>query len=103
MPRGSKPGERRGGRKKGAPNKVTTDARTAISKIIEGNADKVQGWLNRTAVKKPDRALDLYLKLCEFGIPKLGRVEHTGPGGGALTIQVVRFADNPNPEELAAS
>jgi hypothetical protein len=29
MPRGAKPGERRGGRKKGTPNKVTADVRAA--------------------------------------------------------------------------
>lgn len=32
MPRGSKPGERRGGRKKGTPNKVTADVRELAQK-----------------------------------------------------------------------
>lgn len=78
---GKRPGA---GRPKGSPNKATTDARAAISQIIEGNADKVQGWLDRTARKMPHRALDLYIKLAEFAIPKLGRIEHTGEGGGPV-------------------
>ena len=33
--RGSKPGERRGGRQKGTPNKITTDMRQAIVEAFE--------------------------------------------------------------------
>lgn len=94
-------GNKHAGSRKGKPNKSTTDARTAISKIIDGNAHKVQGWLDRTAAKNPPRALDLYIKLAEYAIPKLGRIEHAGHDGGPMTIQVVQFADNPNPEKLA--
>lgn len=32
MPRGSQPGERRGGRKKGTPNKVTAEIRTLAAR-----------------------------------------------------------------------
>lgn len=77
-------GKKTGGRVKGTPNKATGDAREAIAKIIEGNADKVQAWLDRTAKKMPHRALDLYIKLAEYSIPKLGRIEHTGEGGGPV-------------------
>lgn len=38
---GSKPGERRGGRKKGTPNKVTIDVRARIEKY----ADPVGFWI----------------------------------------------------------
>lgn len=62
---------------------------------------KVQGWLDRTARKQPHRALDLYLRLLEFSVPKLGRTEVTGLDGGPLSIQLVRFADDPNPTQLA--
>lgn len=36
MPRGSKKGERRGGRKAGTPNKVTTAVRQAIQDAFDG-------------------------------------------------------------------
>ena len=35
MPRGSKPGERRGGRKKGTPNKLTDSLKAAIIGALE--------------------------------------------------------------------
>ncbi len=40
MPRGSRPGERRGGRQKGTPNKVTRAVKDAILSAFE----KVGGW-----------------------------------------------------------
>ena len=40
MPAGSKPGERRGGRKKGIPNKLTGLAKDNISRC----ADALGGW-----------------------------------------------------------
>ena len=36
MPRGCKPGERRGGRKKGTPNKTTANARAAFQMAFDG-------------------------------------------------------------------
>lgn len=36
MPRGSSPGERRGGRAKGTPNHITVHVRTAIELAFEG-------------------------------------------------------------------
>ena len=35
MSRGSKPGERRGGRKRGTPNKLTSDVKSAIVEALE--------------------------------------------------------------------
>jgi hypothetical protein len=50
--RTSKPGERRGGRAKGTPNKITTDLRTAISDAFHavGGVE----WLIMLAKKRPD-------------------------------------------------
>src|SRR3954466_1497404 len=51
MPRGSRPGERRGGRVAGTPNKLTAD----IKGMILGALDKVGGqeYLARVAVENP--------------------------------------------------
>lgn len=38
MPRGSKPGERRGGRQKGVPNKVTREIRAASQALLSNPA-----------------------------------------------------------------
>ena len=55
--RSSKPGERRGGRKKGTPNKVTKDLRTAILGAAEdaggGGKDGLQNYLKFLAQEHP--------------------------------------------------
>lgn len=66
------------GRVKGVPNKVTADARIAFTRLLDWATPKMQSWLTRVAKKDPDRALDLVLKLSEFCIPRLGRIEHAG-------------------------
>lgn len=65
----------KGGRKKGVPNKTTMDVREAIAYIAEKNAPKISGWLSRIARTDPARAMDLYLRMIEYHIPKLSRVE----------------------------
>lgn len=78
------------GRPKGSPNKATAAVREAIAVFAEGNAHKLQEWLDDIAMgvggNKPDpaKAADLYLRAIEYHIPKLARTEVTGQDGGAL-------------------
>jgi hypothetical protein len=88
---GSKPGERRGGRKKGSVNKVTREFRETVTKVLEDNSDNVGAWLEQVALVDPAKALDLIAKLAEYAAPKLSRAEHTGGDGGPLQVSVVRF------------
>lgn len=74
------------GRKKGVPNKATTEFRETIKKLLEDNSENVGRWLllvaegDGTENGKPDpgKALDLMAKLAEFAAPKLNRTEHVG-------------------------
>jgi hypothetical protein len=80
------------GRKRGVPNKATTEFRDTIRKLLEDNSANVGVWLKLVAEgdKKlemkadPGKALDLMARLAEFAAPKLGRVELTGEGGGPV-------------------
>ena len=87
--RGSKPGERRGGRAKGTPNKVTADARAAIAKFVDGNAHRLQDWLDQIAEGDPERAFTLFQSVIEYHVPKLARSELTGAGGTPLAPPTV--------------
>jgi len=60
-----------GGRRTGTPNKITRDIRTALRDLAEGNADRVQEWLDRVAEKDPAEALRLWLALLRFVTPTL--------------------------------
>lgn len=54
MARGSSPGERRGGRKKGTPNKLTQDAKEAIEFVAQGlgGAGGMLAWAQEDKVNE---------------------------------------------------
>lgn len=72
------------GRKKGAINKVTREVREVVARVAESTAPEIEQWLRVVANDDPGRALDLWLKMIEYHIPKLARTEMTGQGGGAV-------------------
>jgi hypothetical protein len=77
------------GRPKGSPNKSTAIAREAIAKLADGNADRLQGWLDQIAADEkqgPSVAFKLFMDVLEYHVPKLARVEHTGANGGPVVI-----------------
>lgn len=88
----NKQAENNKGRPKGSPNRATADVRAAIATFAEGNAHKLQEWLDSVAEgsggNRPDpaKAADLYLRAIEYHIPKLARTEVTGNGGGPVEI-----------------
>lgn len=106
MPRGSKPGERRGGRRRGVPNKVTSAARHAFLATFGQLEGDLQEWIRQTAEgfeavhfladgtaipyleKNPAKAADLLIRMAEYHFPKLGRTEVTGAEGGPLEVVI---------------
>jgi hypothetical protein len=95
---GSKKGERRGGRKKGTPNKSSTAAREAFTAFVNRNTPRMQKWLDHLAngvrdpkdrkkyliAPDPRAALSVLVSMGEFCVPKLARTELSGPGGGPI-------------------
>ena len=69
-------GKKTGGRKAGAPNKATTNAREAIARLVDGNIDRLQGWLDEIAHDEGARsAWGCFMDVVEYHIPKLARTE----------------------------
>ena len=69
------------GRPAGSPNKSTALAREAIARFVDGNADKLQGWLDDIAANEklgPKVAFDCFMQVAEYHVPKLARVEQVG-------------------------
>jgi hypothetical protein len=65
------------GRPKGVANKATTQAREAIAMFVEGNVDRLNGWLEQIAADSPKDAFDRFMSVVEYHIPKLARVDNT--------------------------
>lgn len=100
------------GRKRGVPNKATSDARAAIAMFVDNNAHRLQEWLDAIAngVREPGKiddegnetlgklivepnpvkAFELFQSVVEYHVPKLARTEHVGDGGGPVVIQSTR-------------
>lgn len=76
-----------GGSRKGVPNKATQAAREAIGAFVDGNAHRLQGWLDRIAEKDPEKAFSLFQSVIEYHVPKLARSELVGKDGAAIQFQ----------------
>jgi hypothetical protein len=96
VPRGSKPGERRGGRKKGTPNKATAEIKD-IARIYGPNA--VQALAIMSGLAKADKSLP-DVRLAESEQARVGAIKEildrgygkaaqplTGEDGGPIGIE----------------
>ena len=83
------------GRKPGSQNKATANAREAIARFVDNNADRMQGWLDEIAEKQGAQAAWRCLAdVLEYHVPKLARTEHVGDGGGP--VRIVASSDDQN-------
>ena len=91
----------KGGRPAGSPNKSTTAAREAIARFVDGNTDKMQGWLEQVAngvydevtgkwvvFPNPEKAFSMLQSVVEYHVPKLARQEVVGDDKAPVKIQV---------------
>ena len=77
------------GRPKGLPNKATANAREAISRFVDGNAERLQGWLDE--IHREDgaaAAFRCFSDLVEYHVPKLSRTELTGENNGPVKLEI---------------
>lgn len=79
------------GRKRGIPNKATAQARAAIAKFVDGNAHRLQAWLDEIAAEEGAKtAFQCFMEVVEYHVPKLNRTE-LGAGDGTKGTQLVRI------------
>jgi len=58
------------GRGKGNQNKTTVEVKRNFQHLFDNNLSSVQEWLDKTARNNPAKALELFLKLAEYVVPK---------------------------------
>ncbi len=66
-------GQKTGGRDKGTPNKVTKLLRELVTGLTE---DLYEDVLRDVTKLTPKERVDVWVKLLEYGLPKLQRVEN---------------------------
>lgn len=76
------------GRPKGLPNKATQEAREAIGRFVDGNAHKLQEWLDQVALDSPEKAFNLFQSVVEYHVPKLSRAELKADVNAEVTIHL---------------
>ncbi len=93
------------GRKAGTPNKVTTEFRETVQRLLDDNRENVSLWVRQIAegapevrqgkrvifparAPDPSGALLRLSMLADYAAPKLSRQEQVGDGGGPLTVVI---------------
>jgi len=86
MPQGSQPGERRGGRTAGTPNKRTAEL---IERLAELECDPVEGLAAIANDPATDAVLRarVYADLLPYLYPKRKAMELAGPDNGPMQIR----------------
>jgi len=80
------------GKPKGATHKATRNAREAISRLVDDNAERMQGWLDQIAAEQgPVAAWKCMSDVIEYHIPKLSRTEMTGKDGKDMPAPVINI------------
>jgi hypothetical protein len=86
--RGSKPGERRGGRKKGTPNKKNAAVIAAVEQGGITPLDYMLSVMRDKALELPTR-LDAAKAAAGYVHPKLAALEHKVDA--SVTVEIVKF------------
>lgn len=86
-----KDGTKTGGRAKGVTNKATTTAREAIATFVDGNADRLVGWLDQIAVDSPKDAFNAFMSVVEYHIPKLARQENPSQTVNKTIVNIIQY------------
>jgi hypothetical protein len=102
----------------GKTNNATLEARRAIADFVDGNAHRLQEWLDQVAAgvydetaekwvvqPNPDRAFTLFQTVIEYHVPKLARTEVVGDKGGPVQQNIMVSFVEPSaiPDETSGS
>lgn len=81
------------GRPPGSPNRITAEVRERFADLVDANTPRLQLWLDEVAAKDPKAAFELWLRMAEFVIPKLHRVQQIDPQQESLVVNVLGWGD----------
>lgn len=65
----------------------------ALAELAQMNIPQVQEWLQRVGEVNPRQAIELYIQLCEFTVPKLKAVEVTQNGSDTRPLAELSLSE----------
>ena len=75
MPFNKESGKQAGRKSKRSKSKSTLELQSIFGDVLANNAKNIEFWINETAKKQPDKALDLIIKIASFLMPKIRAIE----------------------------
>ena len=86
------------GRAKGTGNKIDAAKKAMLLGLVNGITESELRKLWKAASKRDALgALKMYVAACEYALPKLARIEHTGAEGGPQIVEVRCYGSPPEP------
>ena len=83
-----KKGQLRPRQGKRGPGRITLQTREAIGSFIDGNAHRLQSWLDEIQAKEgASAALAAYTRLLEYAVPKQARTELSGDQTRIISVR----------------
>ena len=87
------------GRKKGVPNRVTAEARAILSAAIDENAPRIRDLFDHVADEDPAKAIDLWLRMCSYIVPRPKPVEEEDLRDNRVTSIDINIIEAPSDRE----
>jgi hypothetical protein len=94
MAGGSKPGERRGGRQRGTPNRNTQ----AVSEKLDAlGCDPIAGMaeIAMDPSNSPELRARMFAELAPYVFPKRKAIEHSAADDGSIIVRIVKHTPEP--------
>ena len=89
--------EKKGGRVKGAENKLTQSSRELFLETLEGQSEHIAAAFEKVRKDNPRAYLDLFAKYAQYFVPK--KTESDVNLLGDLTQTIINLGNGQNPDE----
>jgi hypothetical protein len=91
-----KPGKiRAAGRRKGTPNKLTTEVKQGFLAAFEKLEPQFERWVEEVAIEDPGQAAKILVSMADFIFPRISRAVVTGDGGGPVEFVIRDLGSEP--------
>jgi hypothetical protein len=90
----SKPGERRGGRQRGTPNRASTEISEKLAAL---GCDPIAGMaqLAMDPSNSPELRARMYAELAPYVFPKRKAIEHSAADDAGIIVRIAKYTPEP--------